>query len=184
MNERTRLLLGLVAVLALLRFVAVPWVQGQAGVHDQLYTITLQLDRAEAIAEAGSELEARRDSLNTVVETLAARAPMAEAGSEHRLQVQRNLRSIVESAGLKLSVFEWVLDGEDEIAGLSYGRVRLQFEGSLRKVADAHVGIEAGYPNIFVRDLRMTMRRGNGGLGSTVSGTLELDVYYRPGDEA
>ena len=184
MNERTRLLLGLVGVLAVLRFVAVPWMQGQARIHDQLYAITLQLDRAEAIAEAGSELEAQRDSLFSVAEGLAARAPQAVLGSEHRLQVQRELRALVESAGLELKVFEWVLDGEDETAGLSFGRIRLQVQGSLREVAEAHVGIEAGYPNIFVRDLSVTMRRGSGGLGSTASGTLELDLYYRQGDEA
>ena len=153
-------------------------------VANQLYAITLQLDRAEAIAEADPELEARRDALSSVVQALAARAPLAEPGSEHRLQVQRELRSLVESAGLELMVFEWVLDGEDEAAGLSFGRVRLQLEGQLRNVAEAHVGIEAGYPNIFVRDLTVTVRRGSGGLASTANGIMELDLYYRHGDEA
>ena len=126
MTSRVRLLLGLVAILAAMRFVVVPWTETQADMHDRLYAITRQLDRAEAIVDAGSELQARRDALAAIVRELAERAPMVNPGSEHRVQVQRELRAAVESVGLKLNVFEWVLDGEIEAAGRLFGRVRLQ----------------------------------------------------------
>lgn len=183
MNSRVRLLLGLAATLAVLRFVAVPWVGSQAGVHDQLFAVTRQLDRAHAIVDAGSSLQVRRDTLESVVRELAERAPLANPGGEHRVQVQRELRAAVESAGLQLKVFEWVLDGEAEAAGLAFGRVRLQIEGPLRNVAQAHVDIEAGFPNVFVRDTSVSVRRG-GGLGTQASATMQLDLYYRRGDEA
>ena len=178
MSSRVRLLLGLAAILAAMRFVVVPWTEAQADVHDRLYAITRQLDRAVAIVEAGSELQARRDALAAIVRTLAARAPLANPGSEHRVQIQRELRAAVESVGLKLNVFEWVLDGEIEAAGLLFGRVRLQLEGPLRNVAEAHVGIEAGLPNVFVRNVSVNVRRG-GRLTSIANATLELDLYYR-----
>ena len=101
MSSRVRLLLGLAAILAAMRFVVVPWTEAQAGMHDRLYAITRQLDRAAAIVEAGSELQARRDALAAIVRTLAERAPLANPGSEHRVQVQRELRAAVESVGLK-----------------------------------------------------------------------------------
>lgn len=182
MNERVRLLIGLAVTLAVLRFVVVPWVDAQAGAHEQLFAVTRQLDRAEAIVDAGSDLEVRRDALDAAVRQLAERAPLAEGGTQHRVQVQRELRALVESAGLELKSFEWVLDGEAETAGMSFGRVRLQLEGPLRNVADAHVGIEAGFPNVFIRDMTVSMRRG-GGLGSTANATLELDLYYRQGSD-
>lgn len=178
MNKRARLMLGLAAVLAIVRFVVVPWVGSQADVHDRLFAVTRQLDRAEAIVEAGSGLQTRRDALALTVAELAARAPVAKTGSEHRVQVQRELRAVAESAGLKLTIFEWVLDGESEATGLVFGRVRLQLDGPLRNVADAHVGIEAGFPNAFVRDLSVVVRRG----GQLSSATMELDLYYRPGE--
>lgn len=178
MSSRTRLLLGLAAVLAVTRFVVVPWIDAQAGVHDRLFAVTRQLDRAEAIVEAGSGLQARRDALAASVRELAARAPLAKPGSEQRVQVQRELRAAVESAGLKVKVFEWVLDGEAEAAGLVFGRVRLQLEGPLRNLAEVHVGIEAGFPNAFVRDLSVAVRSG-GGLASTANATMELDLYFR-----
>lgn len=181
MTKQTRLLLGLAAALAIVRFVVVPWVNAQADVHDRAFAVTRQLDRAEAIVGAGSELQARRDALDAVVQELAGRAPLATAGSQHRVQVQRELRAAVESAGLELKVFEWVLDGEAEAAGLSFGRVRLQIEGPLRNVAEAHVGIESGFPNAFVRDLSVVVRRG-GQLSTTASATMELDIYYRRGE--
>lgn len=178
MNNRVRLLLGFAATLAVLRFVVVPWVNAQAGAHEQLFAVTRQLDRAEAIVEAGSDLQVRRDALDAAVRQLAERAPLAEGGTQHRVQVQRDLRALVESAGLQVKSFEWVLDGE--AAGMSFGRLRLQLEGPLRNVADAHVGIEAGFPNVFIRDLMVSLRRG-GGLGSTATATIELDLYYRQG---
>lgn len=183
MNNRVRLLLGLAATLAVLRFVAVPWVESQSGIHDRLFAVTRQLDRAEAIVSSGSDLQARRDALESVVVELAARAPLAIPGSEHRVQVQRELRSAVESTGLTLKVFEWVLDGEAEVAGLTFGRVRLQIEGPLRSVAQVHVDIEAGFPNVFIRDMSVSVRRG-GKLSSIANATMQLDLYYRRGEEA
>jgi hypothetical protein len=183
MNSRVRLLLGMAAVLAVARFVVVPWVNSQSNVSDRLFAVTRQLDRAEAIVDAGSELQARRDGLDAVVRELAGRAPLVVAGSQHRVQVQRELRAAIESAGLELKVFEWVLDGEAEGAGLSFGRVRLQVEGPLRDVAEAHVGIEAGFPHVFVRDLSVIVRRG-GKLTTRASATMELDLYYRRGEPA
>ncbi len=94
------------------------------------------------------------------------------------MQVQRELRAAVESVGLKLNVFEWVLDGEIEAAGLVFGRVRLQLEGPLRNVAEAHVGIESGLPHVFVRNLIVNVRRGGRQTG-IANATLELDLYYR-----
>jgi len=182
-NSRIRLLLIFAATLAVLRFVVVPWVNAQAGTHERLFAVTRQLDRAAAIVDSGSDLQVRRDALDATVRQLAERAPLAEAGAQHRVQVQRELRALVESAGLELKSFEWVLDGEAEAAGISFGRVRLQLEGALRNVAEAHVGIEAGLPNVFIRDMTVNMRRG-GGRGSAANATLELDLYYRQGEGA
>lgn len=178
MSSRVRLLLAFAATLAALRIMVVPWIAGQADTRDRLYAITRQLDRAEAIVETAAELQARRDALAAVVAGLAARAPLASRGIEHRLQVQRELRAVVEAAGLRLQVFEWVLDDETATAGLAFGRVRLQLAGTLRGVAEAHVSIEAGLPHVFVRDLTVNVRRG-GQLASAASATMELDLYFR-----
>ena len=181
MSSRARLLLAFAAVLMVIRFVVVPWIATQADMHDRLFAITRQLDRAEAIVAAGSNLQSHRDALAAVTQELAARAPLAVPGSEHRVQVQRELRAAVESVGLQLKVFEWVLDGEPTATGLAFGRVRLQMEGALRNVAEAHVGIETGFPNVFVRDLNVSVRRG-GQLASIATATMELDLYYRQGE--
>lgn len=180
MNSRVRVLLGLAGVLAIARFILVPWFDAQADMSDRLYAVTRQLDRAEAVVAIGPDLEARRDSLARTVEKLVARAPQAESGSEHRVQVQRQLRTIVESAGLNVQLFEWVFDGESEPTGLAFGRVRMQLEGTLREVAEAHVMIEAGLPHVFVRSLLVNVRSGGSSAGNA-GATIELDLYYQPG---
>lgn len=182
MTDRVRLMLGLVAVLAAMRFIVVPWVGAQSNAYDQLFTVTRQLDRAEAVAEAGTDLILRRDALSSNVDTLASRAPVAIPLNEYQLAVQRQLRSVAEAEGLELSLFEWVLDDEVEAAGLGYGRVRVQMDGVLSRVASAHVEIEAGLPNVFVRDIRVFVNRG-GNFSNAARATFELDVFYRPGDE-
>jgi hypothetical protein len=181
MSSRVRILFGLAGALAIARFVLVPWLGVQADMHDRLYAVTRQLDRAEAVVAAGPDLQVRRDSLAATVAELVARAPQAESGSEHRVQVQRELRSVVESAGLKVQVFEWVFDGESAPTGLAFGRVRMQLEGTLRQVAEAHVTIEAGFPHVFVRSLAVNLRNRRSSAG-VAGATFELDLYYQPGE--
>ena len=181
MNSRVRILFGLAGALAIARFVLVPWLSAQADMHDRLYAVTRQLDRAEAVVAVGPDLQARRDTLAATVAELVARAPQAESGSEHRVQVQRELRTVVESAGLKVQLFEWVFDGESAPTGLAFGRVRMQLEGTLREVAEAHVAIESGFPQVFVRSLVVNVRKG-GSLSGAAGATIELDLYYQPGE--
>ena len=183
MTDRVRLMLGVVAVLAALRFIVVPWLGAQSDAYDRLFTVTRQLDRAEAVAGAGTELISLRDALDTSVDALASRAPLANPLNEFQLALQRQLRSVAEAEGLELSLFEWVLDDEAATAGLGYGRVRVQMDGVLSRLAAAHVEIEAGLPHVFVRDIRVFINRG-GDFSNAARATFELDVYYRSGDEA
>ena len=181
MNSRAKTLLGLAGALAIARFVLVPWRGAQTSMHDRLYAVTRQLDRAEAIVVAGPDLQARRDSLTATVADLLARAPQADPGSEHRVQVQRQLRTAVESAGLKVQLFEWVFDDESAPTGLAFGRVRMQLEGTLREFAEAHVTIEAGFTHVFVRSLAVNIRNRRSSAG-VAGATIELDLYYQPGE--
>ncbi len=176
-------MLAIVAVLALLRFVAVPWLDAQSTAHDRLFTVTRQLDRAEAVADAGTELVAQRNRLAETVEALADRAPRGVPLNEYRLTVQRQLAATADAQNLTLALFEWVLDDDIEGSDLAFGRVRVQLDGPMRRVAAAHVEIEAGMPNVFVRDVRISISRG-GQWTTAARATFELDVVYRPGDEA
>ena len=183
MTDRVKIMLAVVGVLAALRFLVVPWFGSQATAHDRLFTVTRQLDRAEAVAEAGAELVSQRDALVATVDALASRAPVGVPLNEYRLTVQRQLQSAAEAQNLKLALFEWVLDEQVEGTGLAFGRVRVQLDGPMRRVAAAHVEIEAGMPNVFVRDVRVSISRG-GRWSTAARATFELDVFYRPEDEA
>ena len=57
----------------------------------------------------------------------------------------------------------------------------MQLEGTLREVAEAHVTIEAGFPNVFVRSLVVNVRN-RGNLLGTAGATIELDLYYQSGE--
>ncbi len=183
MTDRVRIMLLVVAVLATIRFVVAPWFALQAEANERLTAVTRQLDRAEAVAAAGEKLVAQRDAFAGSVELLASRAPVGTPLNDYRLTVQRQMTAVAEAQGLKLSLFEWVLDDTAPGTGLDFGRVRLQLEGSLEEIAAAHVDIEAGQANVIVRDVRVTISRG-GKWATAARATFELDVYYRPGDPA
>ena len=102
----------------------------------------------------------------------------AEATLDLRGLAQDAAMHAVESAGLKVQLFEWVFDGESAPTGLAFGRVRMQLEGTLREIAEAHVTIEAGFPHVFVRSLAVNGRS----RGSAAGATVELDLYYQPGE--
>jgi hypothetical protein len=181
MNPRMRLLLLFAIVLGVARFVLVPWLAGQDQTRERLQAVTRQLDRAQAVAAAGEGLLTREAELAAQVTRLAGRAPVAPPGGAYRLQVQRELRGAVGDVGLELSLFDWVLDGEEVAAGVAFGRVRLQMEGPLRRLAAAHVDIEAGMPHVKVREVDVLVRRGGVGPDSLALATLILDVYFQPG---
>jgi hypothetical protein len=53
----------------------------------------------------------------------------------------------------------------------------------MQRIAVGHVEIEAGLPNVFVRNIDLSISRG-GSCSTSARATFELDVYYRLGDQA
>lgn len=179
-DQRRALLLVIAAVLALLRFGVVPWVQAQNDARDRLQVLTQRLDRSVGVVGNRDAILAARDQLRGAAEAARARFPTAASPEAFRLDSQRQVGAIVAAAGLQLALFDWVLDGSVPDSGLSYGRIRFQVEGSLGDIARLHSQLEGALPSLAVRELQLNLRGEAQALDETTASiTFVADLFFR-----
>jgi hypothetical protein len=179
-DQRARLLLGIAAVLAGLRFVVVPWIGSQDEARDQLQVLTQRLDRSEGVLQNRDAILSARDQLAAANEAARAHFPVAASVDAFRLDAQQGMAALAAANGLKLSLFDWLLDGAAGEAGLAFGRVRMQADGPPRDLARLHAALEAQLPHVAIREVQLSSARPVGGVGEgNPALTLVADVYFR-----
>jgi hypothetical protein len=181
-DARVRWLLGLALVLATLRFAIVPWMQSQDEQRQQLEVLTQRLDRSAGVVASAKDLLAAQGKVAAATEAARKAYPVVTDAEQFRLEAQRMLSGIAARAGVKVVLFDWVLDGDAPQAGLAYGRINASLEGTLETIVPVHGQIEAEMPFAAVREVKIEFRRGGAaGLGDTgTTMALVMDLYYRP----
>lgn len=183
-DPRAQWLLGIAAALAVARFVGVPWVAAQNEQRQQLDVLTQRLDRSEGVTRNSEVILAARNALTKGGEAAFGVFPSA-ADDDPRLSAQRRLTDLATRAGLTVTLFDWLVDGEVEEAGLAYSRASLRLEGPLDKLILMHGALEGSMPFAAVRDFQVKARTAVAGPSSAaISATLVLDVFFRPAIEA
>jgi len=179
-DRRARALLAVAAVLAVLRFVVVPWIEAQNEAHDGLQVLTQRLERSVGVVQNREALSAARQGLAEANAQARERFPTAESVEAFRIEGQRRLGDLAVSAGLKLTLFDWLLDGKVEDAALAFGRVRVQVEGAPWELARLHTDLEGRLPHVAIREVQLSVPRGSSGAADgRATLTLVADVYFR-----
>ena len=179
-DERRALLLGFAAVLALLRFGVVPWVEAQAAARERLQVLTQRLDRSVGVVRNSEAILSAREQLRVAADAARKRFPDAPSVEGFRLEGQRRIGAVVSGVGLQVALFDWLMDGSVDDAGLGFGRVRLQVEGPIRDIARLHGELEGALPFMAVREMQLNFRGQAAGLDETpVTMTLVADLYFR-----
>jgi len=183
-DARAQWLLGIAAALAVARFVVVPWVAAQNEQRQQLEVLTQRLDRSEGVTRNSEAILAARDALAKDAEVAFGVFPSA-ADDDPRLGAQRRLTDLATRAGLTVTLFDWLVDGEVAEAGLAYGRASLRLEGPLDKLILMHGALEGTMPFAAVREFQVKARTAVAGPSSAaISATLVLDMFFRPATDA
>ena len=180
-NPRVRWMLVIVAVLAALRLVIVPWVNMQNEERQQLELLTHRLDRATGVVGNKDAILAARAKLTK--ETAASRAmfPAASEPENFRLDAQRNIVAIATGGGLKVSLFDWILNGEVSGAGLAYGRASVKLEGPFDRLISVHGELEGSLPHAAIREFNVSLRTPvTGPSNAAAIATIIVDLFYRP----
>jgi hypothetical protein len=181
-DSRVRWLLGLALVLVALRFAIVPWAQAQVERRQQLEVLTQRLDRSAGVVEDKAEILAAQGRLGNVSKATRAIFPEVEDKERFRLDAQRMLSGIAGRGDVKVTLFDWIVDGESAKAGLAYGRVNASLQGPLDSLVAVHGQVEGEMPFAAVREVKLETA-GNGASGlADESATLLLviDLFYRP----
>jgi hypothetical protein len=183
-DVRAQWLLGIAGVLAVARLVVVPWVAAQNEQRQQLEVLTQRLDRSEGVTGNSEAILAARDALAKDAEAAFGVFPSA-ADDDPRLSAQRRLTDLATRAGLTVTLFDWLVDGEVAEAGLAYSRASLRLEGPLDKLILMHGALEGSMPFVAVREFQVKARTAVAGPSpAAISANLVLDVFFRPATEA
>lgn len=181
-DSRLPALLGLLLVLGALRFGIVPWAQSQDASREELEVLTRRLDRSEGVVQNRTAIVAAREALAANSGSVLARFPASASADQFRLTTQQRVGAVAQAAGVQVTVFDWVLEGRVDDAGLAYGRARIAFEGPLRDVARAHGELEAALPNAAVREVGLQAINPADATGVVrATQTMLVDVFYRRG---
>jgi len=179
MGSRNAWLLGVAAVLALLRFVVLPWGHTQADAHEGLQVLTQRLDRSVGVTQNRAAILSTRTQLETAAAAARSRFPSPPSAEAFRLDSQRRIGAIVSTSGLKLALFDWTLEGKLADAGLGYGRARFQVEGPLRDIARVHGELEGSLPFLAVREVQLNVMNAAPGLDDThATLTMVADLFF------
>lgn len=179
-DARVRWLLGLAVVLGVLRFVVVPWTQQQVEQRQQLEVLTQRLDRSAGVVQSKDAILSARDALARSTAATRKDFPVVEDPQRFRLEAQRQLAAIAAGGNVKVTLFDWIMDGAAGEAGLAYGRVNVKLDGPLDRLAAVHGEIEGRMPFAAIREAKVELGRGAASLGSGPGSiTLVVDLYYR-----
>jgi hypothetical protein len=185
-TQRTRTLLAVVAVLAVLRVVIVPWIEAQNEARDELQVLTQRLDRSEGVVANRTEILALLERLRAERGAALERFPVAASPDEFRLASQQRLGEMARQAAVEIRVFDWILEGSVPDAGLGYGRARVTLQGPLRELIRLHGEIEGSTPNAGLRELQYQLRgtAADGPTEASAEATITMDLFYRRGPPA
>ena len=169
-------------VLACIRFIVVPWSQSQVEQRQQLEVLTQRLDRSVGVVANAQAIRTAQNKVAEASKAALAPYPVVADRDRFRLDAQRQLAAIAGRGGAKVVLFDWVLDGEAESAGLSYGRVNASLAGPIDRLVAVHGQVEGEMPFAMVREVKVDFgREGVGGLSDRPATLgLVVDLYYRP----
>jgi hypothetical protein len=180
-DARIRWLVGLAGALAVVRFAVVPWVQAQNEQRQQLELLTKRLDRSEGVIQNREAIVAARDALRQESEASFAAFPVAVGDDDSRLAAQQRITAMAAQAGLQVSLFDWLLDGEASEAGLAYSRASIKIDGPLDRLILMHGDLESSLPFAAVREFQLKLKSPTSGPNADpASAVVVLDLFYQP----
>lgn len=178
MLQNKPLLLGIVALLLFVRFVAVPLQQHQQALHQQLDALTKRLQRSEALLQQQQQLELHQAEQQQQLSQILKPFPVVSSSSQYRLQLQQQLQQLAAAQGASVTFFDWLSDTPLQVFNMQRGRISLRIKGTAANVMLLQAQIEQQFPHFMLRDLRSSWR-GDLNQRSEIELTLLFEADYR-----
>lgn len=177
--NRTRALMGVLSLLVAIRFGVMPWLDWQSSQHESLDIAQRRLEKSDALQANATPLLASLKQYQGRFAELEKRVPR-EAGSDQiKLRMQQEISNVAIEYGVKVSLFEWLVEDEPEGAMLNRVRARVQLAGTGAGIAVFQSQLEARYANLVVRQYQHSFANATATPGETpVSTVLVADILY------
>jgi hypothetical protein len=179
--DRTKWLLMAVLLLAVVKFVVMPWREQQAESAQSLQVLTQRLDRSAGVVLNKEKILITRDQLRRANAPVAALFPLSSGDAEAQLSVQSSMDAVLQRHGLKLGLFDWVATNVEAGGSLRYSRFQLQTSGETSVLARFLADVESGSQQIVIREVSLQgqplLRGASAGDQSELR--LVADVYFR-----
>ena len=153
---RKQLLIGLALSLAAIRFVVLPWLEAQDDMSERLEVVTNRLDRSAGVVLNRGAITESLARLERANNGDRPRFPRAEDAQSYRLEAQQRVTAVVEAQGMRIDVFEWVLDSSADTTGFGFVRGRVYFKADMRSLALLLGALEGEIPNMVIREATYT----------------------------
>ncbi len=172
------LLIGIILLLAALRFLIVPWMDYQDEQKQQLETLTKRLVRSEALLEFKDQLYQQKDQQDIVVGQFTDQLEQSTSVQQYQLELQQRLQQLIETRNAKMELFDWLSDSDLKAFSMHRARINLRFTGQLSDVIALHLMIEQQYPHAQILDLN-TSWTGDLTKGRNLNVTMLIEADYR-----
>lgn len=179
-NDRNRVLLILALVLAIARFIMIPWIDQQTERRDNLRVLTQRLNRSEGLLQSQAEILKDFAVLTEMKQKVQSRYPIVSTPEAYRIQAQQEVSTLAAEYGLSVTLFDFILEGEHPESNLRFVRAQVRVEGGLDAVARLHGEIEGRMKNASVRAMivESVSFPVSGPGDARVRGSINADLYF------
>jgi L-lactate utilization protein LutC len=178
MLQNKLLLISIIAILALLRFVYLPWYESQNVALEELQTLTKQLDKVQGLVKNRSQVE---EELKLLEEFNAKQNALLLLGNDEQnfsLQIQKKWQTAMKASQVDLELFNWGLAASvGEEANTFKKQAVVRVSGSLVAIAKFTTSLETQV-GVEISSFQLLPRKRLSALDKTTA-VLNIDVLYR-----
>lgn len=178
MLQNKPLLLGLIAVLAFIRFAVLPWHDYQQSQYQQLAAVSKRLQRSEALLQQQQQLLQWQQQQQQQLDALLAPYPLVSSAADYRLQLQQQLQQLSAGNNVSVTYFDWLSDTPLEVFDLIRGRMSLRLQGPAGNIMQVHSQLEQQFSHFILRDIKGSWR-GELSPQSDIELSLLIEADYR-----
>lgn len=175
---QNKLLISILAVLLVLRFVAVPLLDWQQERIDELTALQKRLDRSEALLNASEQVTQHAEQLKLQVTKAVNGLAVGVKQDEYQLAFQQDVRQRLAELGVSLELFEWNNNYPLEMLSIERARVNLRLKGSYPAIMRAHGLLETHFAGLTIREFRASWP-GSLSASTDIELQLVIDLDYQ-----
>lgn len=175
--------LGLVLLLAGIKFVLLPLIQLQQDNYNELEGLSKRVQRSEALLADKDQLQQWQVTQQQQQQQLMLPFPVVDGATQYRLVLQQQLQQLAAENGVSVTFFDWLTDTPLQVFNLQRGRLSWRVEGDASQIMQLHVQLEQQFPHFILRDVKASWR-GDLNPGSRIELNLLIEVDYKLQEQA